>query len=216
MNNSITIILADDHSIVREGIRLLLKNKPEIKILGEASNGFEALQSVKQLKPRVLITDIQMPDMTGIEISKKLKSLRIPTRVLVLSMFYDEATILSAVEAGVMGYLPKEAHYSEIVKATKALSEGKTYYNAEITSIITNSIVRKYQVKNELAKLQKLTRREKEILENIVKGRSNKLIAKQLFISTRTVDTHRTNIMKKLQTHNTADLVRKAILNNLI
>jgi len=216
MPKVVKIVLADDHNIVRDGIKALLENEPGIKVVGESEDGKGAFELVMQLKPDILISDINMPNMGGIELTEKIVATGVPTHILILSMYNDEAYILRSVEAGVMGYLPKDAEYGEILKAIKSLANGEMYYSADITRIITNSLVRSNHIKRELSKLGELTKREKEVLKNIVEGNSNKIIARELYISTRTVDTHRTNIMKKLHAKNTADLVRKAIQNNLI
>ena len=216
MPKAVKIVLADDHNIVRNGIRSLLENEPGIKVIGESEDGEAAFKLVKQLKPDILISDINMPKLNGIELTEKIITAGIPTHILILSMYNDEAYILRSVEAGVMGYLPKDAEYGEILKAIKSLAIGEMYYNADVTRIITNSLVRSNHIRRELDKLGELTKREKQVLKNIVEGNSNKIIAEKLFISTRTVDTHRTNIMKKLRAKNTADLVRKAIQNDLI
>ena len=216
MPKAVKIVLADDHNIVRNGIRSLLENERGIKVVGESEDGEAAFKLVMKLKPDILISDINMPKLNGIELTEKIVAAGIPTHILILSMYNDEAYILRSVEAGVMGYLPKDAEYGEILKAIKSLAIGEMYYNADVTKIITNSLVRSNLIKRELDKLDELTKREKQVLKNIVEGNSNKIIAEQLFISTRTVDTHRTNIMKKLRAKNTADLVRKAIQNDLI
>lgn len=216
MPKAVKIVLADDHNIVRNGIRSLLENEPGIKVVGESEDGESAFKMVMQLKPDILISDINMPKVNGIELTEKIVAAGISTQILILSMYNDEAYILRSVEAGVMGYLPKDAEYGEILKAIKSIARGEMYYNADVTRIITNSLVRTNHIKRELDKLGELTKREKEVLKKIVSGNSNKIIAEQLFISTRTVDTHRTNIMKKLRAKNTADLVRKAIQNDLI
>ncbi|RLD25650.1 MAG: DNA-binding response regulator [Bacteroidetes bacterium] len=216
MRKVVKIVLADDHNIVRNGIRSLLENEHGIKVVGESEDGEAAYKLVMQLKPDILISDINMPKVNGIELTEKIIASDVSTHILILSMYNDEAYILKSIEAGVMGYLPKDAEYGEIIKAIRALSKGEMYYNADVTRIITNSLVRSNLIKRELDKLGDLTKREKEVLKNIVAGHSNKIIAEKLFISTRTVDTHRTNIMKKLRAKNTADLVRKAIQNDLI
>ena len=216
MPKVVKIVLADDHNIVRNGIRSLLENEPGIKVVGESEDGEGAYKLVMQLKPDILISDINMPNVNGIELTERIIASEVSTHILILSMYNDEAYILRSIEAGVMGYLPKDAEYGEIVKAIKSLSRGEMYYNADVTRIITNSLVRSNLIKRELDKFGELTKREKEVLKNIVNGNSNKIIAERLFISTRTVDTHRTNIMKKLRAKNTADLVRKAIQNDLI
>ena len=216
MPKAVRIVLADDHNIVRDGLKALLENESGIKIVGESEDGDGAYDLVMQLRPDILISDINMPKMSSIELTEKIVSTGIDTRILILSMYNDEAFILRSVEAGVMGYLPKDTEYEEIVKAIKSIVNGEMYYSTDITRIITNSLIRSNHIRRELSKLGELTKREKQVLKNIVEGYSNKIIAKELYISTRTVDTHRTNIMKKLLAKNTADLVRKAIQNNLI
>ncbi len=216
MSKVIKIVLADDHKIVRNGIRSLLENEPEIKIVGEADNGEDAWKMVKKYKPHVLVSDINMPKMNGIELTQKIAESDYRTEVLILSMYNDEAYILRSVEAGVMGYLPKDADYEDIIKGIKEIADGNLFYNAEVTRILTDSIVNSSDPNRKKRSSVSLTKRENEILESIVKGNSNKIIADDLFISTRTVDTHRTNIMKKLKARNTADLVRIAIESALV
>jgi DNA-binding NarL/FixJ family response regulator len=216
MSKVIKIVLADDHKIVRNGVRSLLENEPGVKIVNEADNGLDAWELVKKHRPDVLITDINMPEMSGLELTEKIAASKLPTQVLILSMYNDEAYILKSVEAGVMGYLPKDADYEDIIKGVKEIAAGNLYYNAEVTRIITESIVKKPALRKNIPESPVLTKRETEILDYIVNGNSNKIIAEDLYISTRTVDTHRTNIMKKLKARNTADLVRIAIENTLI
>jgi len=216
MSKVIKIVLADDHKIVRNGVRSLLENEQEIQIVSEAENGEDAWNMVKKYKPHVLVTDINMPKMNGIELTQKIAQSNYRTEVMILSMYNDEAYILRSVEAGVMGYLPKDADYEDIIKGIKEIAAGNLYYNAEVTRIITDSIVSSPNSRKKKRIAVTLTKREAEILESIVKGNSNKIIADNLFISTRTVDTHRTNIMKKLKARNTADLVRIAIESALV
>lgn len=216
MSKIIKIVLADDHKIVRNGVKSLLENEPNIKVVNEADNGVDAWKIVQKMKPDVLVTDINMPLMNGIELTQKIAASDLPTQVLILSMYNDEAYILRSVEAGVMGYLPKDADYEDIIKGIKEIAAGNLYYNAEVTRILTDSIINTPNSAKNKRSFVSLTKRETEILNSIVKGNSNKLIAEDLFISTRTVDTHRTNIMKKLKARNTADLVRIAIQNAMI
>ena len=142
MPKVVKIVLADDHNIVRNGIRSLLENEPGIKVVGESEDGEGAYKLVMQLKPDILISDINMPNVNGIELTEKIIASDVSTHILILSMYNDEAYILRSIEAGVMGYLPKDAEYGEIVKAIKSLSRGEMYYNADVTRIITNSLVR--------------------------------------------------------------------------
>jgi DNA-binding NarL/FixJ family response regulator len=216
MSKVIKIVLADDHKIVRNGVRSLLENEPEVKIVGEAENGTDAWNLVQKYKPTVLVTDINMPELNGIELTKKIAASKLSTQVLILSMYNEEAYIIKAVEAGVMGYLPKDADYDDIIKGIKEIAAGNLFYNAEVTRVLTESIVKAPGKRKIADELINLTSREAEVLDNIVKGNSNKIIAEVLCISTRTVDTHRTNIMKKLNARNTADLVRIAIESDLI
>lgn len=216
MSKVIKIVLADDHKIVRNGVRSLLDDEDQIRIIGEAENGEEAWELVQKLKPDVLVSDINMPKINGIDLTHKIAESDLKTNVLILSMYNDEAYILKAVEAGVMGYLPKDADYEDIIKGVKEIANGNMFYNAEVTRVLTESLLQSpHRAKSKEAAVS-LTNRELEILKSIVKGNSNKIIAEDLFISTRTVDTHRTNIMKKLKARNTADLVRITIENGLI
>ena len=215
MSKVIKIVLADDHKIVRNGVRSLLEKVPEIRIVGEADNGDTAWEMVQKFNPDVLVSDINMPKLNGIELTEKIATSDLETQVLILSMYNDEAYILRSVEAGVMGYLPKDAEYEDIIKGIKEIAAGNLYYNSEVTRIITDSIISNTGTNRKKMSVS-LTRRENEVLESIVNGNSNKIIADELYISTRTVDTHRTNIMKKLKARNTADLVRIAIQNALV
>lgn len=211
MSKVIKIVLADDHKIVRNGVKALLENELGIKVVGEADNGLDAWNIVRKLKPDVLVSDINMPGINGIELTERIAESKLETQVLILSMFNDESYILRSVEAGVMGYLPKDADYDDIIKGIKEIAAGNLFYNPEVTRILTESIL-KSPYKKKLNDIPlSLTGRETEVLNSIVLGNSNKLIAKELNISTRTVDTHRTNIMKKLKARNTADMVRIAI-----
>lgn len=215
MSKVIKIVLADDHKIVRNGVKSLLEKVPEIKVVSEAENGEVAWEMVQKSNPDVLVSDINMPLMNGIELTEKIANSDLQTQVLILSMYNDEAYILRSVEAGVMGYLPKDAEYEDIIKGIREIASGNLYYNAEVTRIITDSLISNPGKKRKRMSVS-LTNRENEVLDSIVKGNSNKIIANELFISTRTVDTHRTNIMKKLRARNTADLVRIAIQNALV
>lgn len=211
MSKVIKIVLADDHKIVRNGVKALLENESGIKVVGEADNGKDAWDIVQKLQPDVLVSDINMPEINGIELTQKIAESNLETQVLILSMFNDESYILRSVEAGVMGYLPKDADYDDIIRGIKEIAAGNLFYNPEVTRILTESIINSPFKKHANYVPVTLTNREIEVLNSIVHGNSNKIIAEDLQISTRTVDTHRTNIMKKLKARNTADMVRIAI-----
>ncbi|XOV91684.1 MAG: response regulator [Bacteroidota bacterium] len=206
----IKLLIADDHLVAREGIVFLLSGSPEIEVVGEANNGKEAIKMVDELNPDILICDISMPDLSGIELLKTLESGKRDVKVLILSMHKDSEYIMKSFEYGAMGYLPKNADEGELLKAVDTIYNGDRYLTQEVSNVLAQSMLAsKSTVK------YNLTTREKEIINNLVKGLSNKQIAAELFISIRTVDTHRTNIMKKLQVNNVASLVKLAMKENL-
>lgn len=213
MESKIKVVLADDHSVVRKGIKMLISSDESIEILGEAASGVEAWEMVKSMSPDIIITDISMPGMTGIELAEKLKSEESGTKVLVLSTHNDEEYILRSFEAGALGYLPKDTEEEEFLAAIKVVADGDVYYTTEVSNILTRSLIKQ---KRTFDDAKDLTEREREILKLIVEGMSNKEIGDKLFISVRTVDTHRRNIMDKIEAKNTAELVRKAIEDKLI
>ncbi len=222
--NKIRVVLADDHEIVRNGIKQLLESEPLIEVVGEAVNGLEAIERVNQLQPDILITDISMPKMDGIEATSKLNEQGTSTRIIILSMFDKEEYVLKAVELGAYGYLLKDTGKERFIKAINTVFEGEKYFGSEISNIIINEYLSSKKVGGTLSagsddsKKPKndLTKRETEILTLIVRGFNNKKIADEFNISVRTIETHRLNIMKKLQVNNAAELVRVAIENNLI
>lgn len=209
----IKLLIIDDHKVMRSGIKLLFKGDKNIKIVGEASDGKKGLAAVEKLKPNVVMTDISMPEMSGIELTKILKEKYPSINVLILSMHNDDEYVIDALEAGAMGYLPKDSAEEEIVSAVYSLGEGKMYYSRSISNVFAKKLLKKIETKN---KFEKLTARELEVLELIVKGFSNKEIANKLFVSKRTIDNHRTNFMKKIAAKNTADIVRIAFLDELV
>lgn len=214
MDKKISVILADDHSIVRKGISLVLENDDQIEIIGQASDGKEAFKMVEELKPDVLVADISMPEVNGIELTKLISEQDLPTNTLILSTHFEEEYILKSFDAGASGYLPKDADEEEVISAIRTISEGDIYYTPEVSQILAQSVIKKN--KKELGENKELTEREIEVLQLVVDGLSNKEIADKLFISVRTVDTHRRNLMEKLEAKNTAELVRKAFEKKLV
>jgi two-component system response regulator DegU len=215
----IKIILVDDHRIVRDGLKSLLSGEKDITIIGEASNGEEALIINRELKPDIIIADITMPEMNGIEMTRLISKENTKTKVLMVSMHDNEDYINQALEVGAAGFLLKDSSKDELIKAIKAVYAGETYCSGEVSKILLNKFLsssRSKRLKVEAEVKLELTKREKEILKLISDGLSNKEIATQLFVSTRTVDTHRYNLMQKLEVKNGAELVRLAFKLNLI
>ncbi|MTI25320.1 response regulator transcription factor, partial [Fulvivirga kasyanovii] len=203
MENTIKVILADDHEIVRNGIRLLLETEEDIEVVGEASNGEEAIEVVRKLRPDLLIVDIRMPVLNGIDTTARIKKEFSDTKVLVLSMHDDEEYIIKSIDCGADGYLLKDTNKPEFVKAIHSTMEGHKYFSGDISDILVNHYLsaKKSPSADETsdnASDYQLTKRERQILHMIYNGFSNKAIADELQKSVRTVETHRFNIMKKL------------------
>lgn len=214
MVDTIKVILADDHEIVRQGIRLLLETEGDIDVVAEASDGEEAIEMVRKHHPDILIVDIRMPVLNGIDTTARIKKEFPDVKVLVLSMHDDEEYIIKSVDCGADGYLLKDTSKPEFVKAIHATQEGHKYFSGDISEILVNRYLSAKSgsgVKREEppASDYQLTRREREILALIYSGSSNKSIADQLGKSIRTIETHRFNIMKKLGVSNIAELLRK-------
>lgn len=207
----INVIHADDHDILRYGIRRYLTEHEDIELVGEASNGKECIQLFKQLRPHVCMIDIEMPDVNGIEAAQAIRKMEPDAKLLILTMHSDKGTIDKAKMAGANGYLLKSSPKGEIIAAIRQLVNGETLFPAT-HSKLSNTLEKTAQ--NALD--ENITDREMEILQLVVEGKSSPQIAKKLYISRRTVDTHRNNLMKKLDLHNTASLVRFALEHNLV
>lgn len=213
--SKIRVILADDHVIVRNGIKILLESNGDVQVIAEASNGEEALEKAKLLKPDIMISDIKMPIMNGIEATAKLKKYSPGTKALILSMHDDEEYIIKSIESGAAGYLLKDTTKDEFSKALHAVMEGQKYFSGDISNILVNSYLNIKDGKPVATHSNKphndyhITKREKQILKLVYEGHSNKEIAEILGKSVRTVETHRFNIMKKLGVSNITELIRK-------
>jgi DNA-binding NarL/FixJ family response regulator len=208
--NKIRVVLADDHTIVRNGIMSLLESSPEVEIVGEAQNGAEALIKVKELTPDVLMIDIAMPIMTGIEAAQEVSKHYKQTRSLMLSMHNNEDYILKSVEAGAYGYLLKDTTRDEMLRALQTVARGEKYFSPSVSNIIISSYLQKVK-DTEKAKVKKakLSKKESAIVKFIIAGDNSREIAEKLNISIRTVDNHRANMMKRLGVKNAVELVRK-------
>ncbi|QMU27143.1 response regulator transcription factor [Adhaeribacter radiodurans] len=213
----IKILLADDHTLVRNGIRSMLENSADLEIVGEAQNGAEALTKVKELAPDVLLLDIAMPIMTGIEATAQINKLYPETRCLVLSMHHDEDYILKAVESGAYGYLLKDNTREEMLQAIRRVAAGEKYFGPSVSNVIVASYLQKLkEPETTLAPKNKLSKQEKAVLAFIIEGSNSREIAEKLNLSVRTVDNHRASMMKRLKVKNAVELVRKALDEKLV
>ncbi|MFB9054338.1 response regulator [Formosa undariae] len=217
----INVVLADDHVLVRDGIKSLLEDQEGVHVLDEASDGKEALKVVEACNPDVLIVDIRMPEMNGIEVVAVLNKAKSPVKTLVLSMHDSEEYVLNAINAGADGYLLKGSSKEEFIKALQMIASGGKYFTGDISSIIVNSMINKGGAKQTevLEKPEatfKLTKREKQILALVLDGKSNKEIAEDLEVSKRTAEVHRFNLMKKLDVKNLIELTKMASKYQLI
>lgn len=212
----IRIIISDDHKIIRDGIKALLRDIKEFHIAGEAENGLKTIDQIDLLKPDVILMDISMPGMSGIECTLKIKSTHPEIKILVLSMSKEEEHIRKMLEAGASGYILKNTGKEELIKAIKAVSEGNYYFSNDVTeSLMKEILFPSHSDINKTTKVE-LTERETEILSLISMEYTNSEIAEKLFLSIRTIDAHRRNILGKTGCRNTAGLVRFGIENGLI
>lgn len=211
---SIGIILADDHKIVREGLRALLEKQPDFDVIGEAENGRDTIQLALQLVPDVVIMDITMPDLNGIEATQRLTHELPEVRVIGLSMHYDKRYIIKMLSAGAWGYLRKACASEEVIRAIHTVMSGK-YYISDGTSSITVKNKEQYLKANQPLDFSVLTPKEREILQLITEGKLTKEIAYELHLSVKTVEKHRYNVMEKLNMHSVAELTKFAITEGM-
>ena len=213
----IKIILVDDHQLVRDGIKALLTGIPDLEIIGEASGAGELFRELENLKPDLLIMDISLPEISGIEITKKIRSEYTGIKVLILSMYNSEEFILNSIKAGARGYLPKNTSRDELLEAIYTINKGEEFFSESISKIMLKSYIKRAtnddQTEDKTHAV--LTSREIEILKLYVEGLINKEISDKLDISIRTVETHKNHIMRKLGLKSTVELVKFAIRNNI-
>jgi len=222
VNSITTIILADDHALVRDGIRSLLEEEEYLEVIGEASNGKEAVTMVENKNPDLLIIDIRMPELNGIEAVEELKRLGNPVKSIILSMHDSEEYILKSVSAGARGYLLKDTGKSEFIKAINTVQQGGKYFSGDISDVLVDNLYGNSKITGKSdSKLNEavpfdLTNRELEILELVLSGLTNKEIAEKLKKSKRTIETHRFNLMRKMEVKNLLELSKKAQEYDLI
>jgi len=213
---SYNVILADDHVMFRRGIKRIIEEIPDVAVVGEASDGFELLNLLKKSTPNLVILDISMPNLRGIEATKEIKMIHPGVKVLILTMHKDREYLYHALSAGAEGYLLKEDADTELMSAISTIRKGKTYLSPLISVQLQDLLVQEYQGTGSQSLLEPLTTREKEIIKLIAEGKSSREIADMLFISNRTVQHHRANVMRKLSLKKTADLVKYAILKGYV
>ncbi|HEY6991837.1 MAG TPA: response regulator transcription factor [Bryobacteraceae bacterium] len=210
------LLIADDHGVVRKGLRLLLEQYRELEVVAEASNGREAVQLATELKPQIAILDVAMPLLNGIDAAEQIRKTNSETAVILLTMHADESYVLRALNAGVKGYLLKESAEEDLLRAVRAVAQGKPFFSPAITQTLLEDYMRVLKQENKSDTFELLTPREKEVLQLLAEGKSNKEVASILDVSLYTVESHRTNLMQKLNLHNTAEIVLYAVRKNLV
>ncbi len=214
MTVRIRVLVADDHAIVREGVHQLLSQQPDIEVVGEASDGAQVLDLARKLRPDLVLMDIGMPGMNGLEATRALKAEQPQTNVLVLTMQEGEDYFFRLLQAGASGYVLKGAGSAELLSAIRAVQQGGVYLNPTMTKKVLGDLLKRPEQVN--AASDRLTPREHEVLKLIAEGKTNREIADELVLSLNTVQTHRLHIMEKLNLHNRAELVKYAIRRGLI
>ena len=212
----IRILLADDHNVVRRGLRLLLESQPEFMVVGEAADGRQAVEQAEATSPDVVVLDVAMPNLSGIEEAQRIIAARPQTAVVVLSMHSDEGYVLRALKAGAKGYLLKDSAEGDLIDAIKAVGQGKTFFSSEISKMLVEDYVREIRARGIEDSYELLTTREREILQLLAEGKSNKEVAGQLNLSLYTVETHRRNLQDKLNLHSFAELILYAVRKRVI
>ena len=210
------ILLADDHGIVRRGMRSLLDTEPGVEVVGEASNGREALKLLEALRPDMAILDVAMPMLNGIEVTAQAMKAFPELKVIILSMYADESYVVRALTAGARAYLLKEATEEDLLPAVRAVAGGRSFFSPAISSILLADYVRHLKQRGLEDSYDILSDREKEVLQLLAEGRSNKEAAAVLNLSLSTVETHRLKLMQKLSLHNTAEIVLYAVRKGII
>ncbi|MGG0178414.1 response regulator [Gottfriedia acidiceleris] len=213
---SIKILIADDHHVVRRGLIFFLNTQDDIEVIGEASNGEEALSLIKELRPDIVIMDLAMPVLDGIEATKRIKIEGLAVKVMILTSFYDQDHILPAIEAGAAGYYLKDSDPDDLVSAIRKIHDGEKQFHSKVTTQLVSALTGKIETKNDDSFQDKLTKREMDVLKEITRGKSNKEIAASLFITEKTVKTHVSNILAKTQLQDRTQLALYAVRNGIL
>ena len=212
----IHILLADDHNVMRAGLKLLLESHTGFKVVSEASDGNQAVENALRTRPDVVVLDIAMPKLSGIEAAQRISAQLSQTAIIILSMHSDEGYVLRALKSGARGYLLKDSAESDLIQAIKAVSEGKAFFSPEISKVLAEDYVREINIRGAEDSYDLLSPREREILQLLVEGQSNKDIAGSLNLSLYTVETHRRNLQSKLNLHSFPELILYAVRKGII
>jgi DNA-binding NarL/FixJ family response regulator len=212
----IRIVLADDHVVMRNGLKLLLERQPNFEVAGEAGNGREAVEICEKLKPDVLVLDIAMPNLNGIEAARQISAKLPHIAIVILSMHSDESYVLRALKAGARAYLLKDSAETDLINAIRAVSEGKAFFSPAISKMLVEDYIRRLEQRGVEDSYELLTTREREILQLLAEGKSNKEVAAMLNLSLYTVETHRGNILQKLNLHSVPELILYAVRKGVI
>jgi DNA-binding NarL/FixJ family response regulator len=210
------VLLADDHAIVRRGLKSLLETEPGLTVVAEAADGLDAIRLAEEHDPDVAILDVGMPKLNGIEVAARLQKLKRPPQVIILSMHADESYIIRALSAGARAYLLKDATDEDLIPAVRTVAGGKPFFSPAVAGVLVDDYVRQLQTRGLSDSYHLLTDREKEVLQLLAEGRSNKEVAATLNLGLSTVETHRGNLMQKLNLHNTAEIVLYAVRKGII
>jgi DNA-binding NarL/FixJ family response regulator len=212
----IRILIAEDHHLVRQGIRALLEKSNDIQVVGEAQDGQEAVEQATLLKPDVIVMDLSMPRLNGTQATEQIRAAHLPSQVVMLSMYSDDTLVRQALRCGAKGYLLKRSVAEELLLAVHAAARGEIFLSSAISGAILASVLAQTSPAEEQSPFDSLSAREKQVLKLVAEGNTNNAIAQEMEISVKTVEKHRTNLMTKLDVHDTAGLVRLALKHGLI
>jgi RNA polymerase sigma factor (sigma-70 family) len=213
---SIRVLLADDHKLIRAGLRLVIDQQPDLSVVGEADDGRQAVELAKSLKPDVVVMDIGMPNLNGIEAARQIREIRPDAAVVMLSMHSDEGYVLRALGAGARAYLLKDSATTDLVQAIRAVAEGKSFFSPAVSKVLLQDYMRKLQRSGVEDSYDLLSPREREVLQLVAEGKSNKEVASLLNLSVYTVETHRAKIMQKLNLKGVPELILYAVRKGII
>ena len=212
----VRIVLADDHTVMRNGLKLLLERQPHLQVVGEAADGRQAVALSESANPDVVIMDIGMPNLNGIEATRQIVNRNPRTAIAILSMHSDESYVIRALKAGARAYLLKDSAEADLLAAVRALTEGKSFFSPAISKILVEDYMRQLESRGAEDTYELLTNREREILQLLAEGRTNKEVANMLNLSLYTVETHRTHILQKLNLHSVPELILYAVRKGII